>query len=111
MCNAAESFLIHEAVADTLLPELDTLLQQYAVEIRGCETVCSVISLATEALEQDWYEEYLAPIVAIKVVQSVEEAISHINIYGSHHTDAIVSNSDKTIRQFMRAGRLIFCYS
>ena len=55
------------------------------------------------SFEEDWYEEYLAPIVAIKVVQSVEEAISHINIYGSHHTDAIVSNSDKTIRQFMRA--------
>ena len=103
VCNAAESFLIHEAVADALLPELDTLLQQHAVEIRGCETVCSAIPSAIEALEEDWYEEYLAPIVAIKVVQSVEEAISHINIYGSHHTDAIVSNSDKTIRQFMRA--------
>ena len=74
-CNAAESFLIHEAVADSLLPELDTLLQQHAVEIRGCEIVCSVISSAIEALEEDWYEEYLAPIVAIKVVQSVEEAI------------------------------------
>ncbi len=103
VCNAAESFLIHEAVADVLLPELSELLEQYEVEVRGCEIVCSVISSAREAHEEDWYEEYLGPIVAIKVVQSVEEAIRHINTYGSHHTDAIVSKSYRTIRQFMRA--------
>ena len=103
VCNAAESFLIHEALADSLLPELSALLEQHAVEIRGCEIVCSVISSAIEACEEDWYEEYLAPIVAIKIVQSVEEAIIHINTYGSHHTDAIVSNNYRTIRQFMRA--------
>ena len=68
------------------------------LEIRGCEIVCSVISSAIEACEEDWYEEYLAPIVAIKMVQSVEEAIIHINTYGSHHTDAIVSNNYRTIR-------------
>ena len=103
VCNAAESFLIHEAVADVLLPELNALLEQHSVEIRGCEIVCSMISSAIEASEEDWYDEYLAPIVAIKVVHSVDEAITHINTYGSHHTDAIVSNSYRTIRQFMRA--------
>jgi glutamate-5-semialdehyde dehydrogenase len=103
VCNAAESFLIHEALADSLLPELSALLEQHSVEIRGCEIVCSVISSAIEAREEDWHEEYLAPIVAIKVVRSVEEAITHINNYGSHHTDVIVSNNYRTIRQFMRA--------
>lgn len=103
VCNAAESFLIHEAVADVLLPELNALLEQHSVEIRGCEIVCSMISSAREASEEDWYDEYLAPIVAIKVVHSVDEAITHINTYGSHHTDAIVSDSYRTIRQFMRA--------
>tara|TARA_B100001093_G_scaffold517834_1_gene600624 strand:- start:9346 stop:10593 length:1248 start_codon:yes stop_codon:yes gene_type:complete len=103
VCNAAESFLIHEAVADVLLPELNALLEQHSVEIRGCEIVCSMISSAIEASEEDWYDEYLAPIVAIKVVHSVDEAITHINTYGSHHTDAIVSDSYRTIRQFMRA--------
>ena len=103
VCNAAESFLIHEDVAPTVLPLLQQALAPYSVEIRGCDRVCAMLPEAKVASESDWYEEYLGPIVAIKVVASVDEAILHINTYGSHHTDAIVSNNYTTVRQFMRA--------
>ena len=103
VCNAAESFLIHEDVAPTVLPLLQQTLAPHSVEIRGCERVCAMLPEAIVASESDWYEEYLGPIVAIKVVASVDEAILHINTYGSHHTDAIVSTNYTTVRQFMRA--------
>ena len=103
VCNAAESFLIHEDVAPTVLPLLQQALAPYSVEIRGCDRVCAMLPEAKVASESDWYEEYLGPIVAIKVVASVDEAILHINTYGSHHTDAIVSTNYTTVRQFMRA--------
>ncbi len=103
VCNAAESFLIHEAVAEALLPALDAVLESYEVEIRGCERVCAIVPTAKVATENDWFEEYLGPIVAVKVVPSVDAAIDHINTYGSHHTDAIVSTNYKTVRHFMRA--------
>ena len=103
VCNAAESFLIHEDVAPTVLPLLQQALAPYSVEIRGCDRVCVMLPEAKVASESDWYEEYLGPIVAIKVVASVDEAIVHINTYGSHHTDAIVSSNYTTVRQFMRA--------
>ena len=103
VCNAAESFLIHEDVAPTVLPLLQQTLAPHSVEIRGCERVCAILPEAKVASESDWYEEYLGPIVAIKVVASVDEAIVHINTYGSHHTDAIVSTNYTTVRQFMRA--------
>ena len=103
VCNAAESFLIHEYVAPTVLPLLRQTLAPHSVEIRGCDRVCAMLPEAKVASESDWYEEYLGPIVAIKVVASVDEAIVHINTYGSHHTDAIVSTNYTTVRQFMRA--------
>ena len=103
VCNAAESFLIHEAVAESLLPRLEKVLKPYDVEVRGCARVRAIVSSANAATEDDWFEEYLGPIVAVKVVSSVDEAIEHINTYGSHHTDAIVSTNYKTIRHFMRA--------
>ena len=103
VCNAAESFLIHEDVAPTVLPVLQQTLAPHSVEIRGCDRVCAMLPEAKVASESDWYEEYLGPIVAIKVVASVDEAIVHINTYGSHHTDAIVSTNYTTVRQFMRA--------
>jgi glutamate-5-semialdehyde dehydrogenase len=103
VCNAAESFLIHEDVAPTVLPLLQQTLAPHSVEIRGCDHVCAMLPEAIVASESDWYEEYLGPIVAIKVVASVDEAIVHINTYGSHHTDAIVSSNYTTVRQFMRA--------
>jgi len=103
VCNAAESFLIHENVAPAVLPLLQQALASHSVEIRGCDRVCAMMPEAEAACESDWYEEYLGPIVAIRVVASVDEAILHINTYGSHHTDAIVSTNYTTVRQFMRA--------
>ena len=103
VCNAAESFLIHEAIAESLLPALAKVLKPYDVEMRGCERVRAIVSSANAATEDDWFEEYLGPIVAVKVVSSIDEAIEHINTYGSHHTDAIVSTNYKTVRHFMRA--------
>ena len=103
VCNAAESFLIHESVVKTLLPALDAVLKPYEVEIRGCERVCAILPSASSASEEDWYQEYLGPVVAIKVVSSVDDAIEHINQYGSHHTDAIISTNYGTVRYFMRA--------
>ena len=103
VCNAAESFLIHEAVAEALLPALNAVLEPYEIEIRGCESVCAIVPSAKVATEDDWFEEYLGPVVAVKVVPSVDAAIEHINTYGSHHTDAIVSTNYKTVRHFMRA--------
>ena len=99
VCNAAESFLIHEAVIKTLLPALDAVLKPYEVEIRGCGRVCAILPSASSASEEDWYQEYLGPVVAIKV----DEAIDHINQYGSHHTDAIISTNYGTVRYFIRA--------
>jgi len=103
VCNAAESFLIHEAVAEALLPALNAVLEPYEIEIRGCERVRAIVPSAKAATEDDWFEEYLGPVVAVKVVPSVDAAIEHINTYGSHHTDAIVSTNYKTVRHFMRA--------
>jgi glutamate-5-semialdehyde dehydrogenase len=102
VCNAAESFLIHESVAASLLPRLADLLLVHDVEIRGCVETCRHLSGLTTATEDDWVTEYLAPVVAIKIVSSLDDAIQHINHYGSHHTDAIVSENYSAVRRFMR---------
>ncbi len=103
VCNAAESFLIHQAVAPSILPKLSAILFRHGVEVRGCEAVTAILPSAALATEDDWFEEYLAPIIAIKIVSDVDQAIDHINTYGSRHTDAIVSTSYTTVRRFMRA--------
>lgn len=103
VCNAAESFLIHADVADALLPQIGAMLAGHEVEIRGCAATCAAIPNAIPATDDDWDTEYLAPIVAIRVVPDVTVAIDHINTHGSHHTDAIVSENYTTVRQFMRA--------
>ena len=103
VCNAAESFLIHQAVAKAVLPQLAARLTRHGVEIRGCESVIGILPTVLLATEDDWYTEYLSPIVSIKIVLNIDEAIDHINTYGSHHTDAIVSKNYQAIRQFMRA--------
>ena len=101
VCNAAESFLIHQAVAQLVLPKLAEILIRHGVEIRGCGVVTSILTSVSLATEDDWFEEYLAPIIAIKVVSDVGQAIDHINTYGSHHTDAIISTNQTTIQRFM----------
>jgi glutamate-5-semialdehyde dehydrogenase len=106
-CNAAESLLVHEAVAATFLPMIGAVFAAKGVEVRGDAAVLALLKdvprvLLAEATEQDWSEEYLAPIISAKVVKSVGEAIAHINRYGSHHTDAILTTNHPNAMRFLR---------
>lgn len=103
VCNAMETLLIDEPVAATLLPVLAEQYRAKGVELRGCERSRSLVSGLLAASEEDWYTEYLAPVLAIKVVDGVEAATEHINQYGSHHTDAIVTENYTRARRFLAA--------
>lgn len=99
VCNAAETFLVHEKIAKVFLPKLMEELKLHQVKIRGCPKTVKIFK-TDKATEQDWYEEYLDLIVAIKIVSSTEEAIEHINHYGSMHTESIISKNKLCIQQF-----------
>lgn len=101
VCNAMESLLIAESVAAQVLPELAALYAEKGVELRGCEKTCAIIPGANAATEQDWYEEYLAPVLAIKVVAGLDQAIEHINRYSSQHTESIVTEDFNRGRRFI----------
>lgn len=101
VCNAMESLLIAESVAAKVLPELGKIYSEKAVEMRGCEKSRAILNSIGPATEQDWAEEYLAPIVSIKVVTGLDEAIEHINQYGSQHTDSIVTEDFNRGRRFI----------
>lgn len=90
VCNAAETLLVHAAVAETVLPRLKTALEGKGVEIRGCDRTRAVIDVRP-AVEADWATEYLDLIISVKIVDSLDAAVSHINTYGSGHTDVIVT--------------------
>jgi len=100
VCNAAETFLIHKDTADTLLPKLSEALVEKGVEIRGCKRTLGFIE-AKRATEADWGTEYLDLVVSIKIVDNIDEAIGHINRYGSGHTDVIVSSDQDRGVYFM----------
>jgi len=100
VCNAMETLLVHEAVAKEFLPSLAKVLEKNGVEMRGDAAARKIIPEAKEATEDDWYAEYLDLVLAIRVVGSVEEAVKHINRYGSRHSDAIVAGSEDTQRIF-----------
>ena len=100
VCNAAETILVHEAIAATLLPELRAALASKNVEIRGCSDTMQIIDVVP-ADESDWGAEYLDLIVSIKVVSSMADAIDHINAYGSGHTDVIVTGTKDRATGFM----------
>jgi glutamate-5-semialdehyde dehydrogenase len=110
-CNASEGLLVAEAVAAEFLPRIAEVFAEKGVEMRcdeaaaqiikGCAAIQSIAKVVL-ATEQDWYEEYLAPIISIKVVAGVDEAIAHINKYSSHHTDAIVTRDHMHARRFLR---------
>jgi len=102
VCGATESMLIDESVAKALLPDLAKVLAKAGCEMRGDEKAQAIDSHIKPASEDDWITEYLAPVISIKTVKNVEEAIAHINRYGSHHTDAILTDDKKTARQFLR---------
>ncbi|PIE44094.1 MAG: glutamate-5-semialdehyde dehydrogenase [Gammaproteobacteria bacterium] len=100
-CNTMETLLVHVAVADQVLPELFARYRQAGVEIRGCERLQRLQEGVVPATEEDWAEEYLAPILSVKLVDNLEQAIEHINRYGSHHTDTIVSENYTKARRFL----------
>ena len=109
-CNAAEGLLVARGVAEAFLPQIAAIYAEKGVEIRADEAVAIILKgqAATKhiavkgATEQDWYEEYLAPIISIKVVENVDEAIAHINQYSSHHTDAIITSNHMHAQKFLR---------
>jgi glutamate-5-semialdehyde dehydrogenase len=101
VCNAAESLLIHQSVAEKFLPAIGEALQTKNVEIRGDETVCRVLPYAVAATEEDWGTEYLDFIMSAKVVSGVEEAINHINTYGTRHSEAIITKDYNNSQKFL----------
>lgn len=100
VCNAMESLLVHVEVAGAILPKLAAAYAEKGVELVGCEQTRGLIA-AGVATEEDWYTEYLAPKLSIKLVTDMDEAIAHINQYGSHHSDAIVTQNYSKTRAFM----------
>ncbi|WP_414858692.1 glutamate-5-semialdehyde dehydrogenase [Paucibacter sp. TC2R-5] len=106
-CNATESLLVHAESAPDFLPHIGAVLAEKGVELRGCARTLALLgplpgAKVTAATEADWSEEYLAPIISIKVVDSLNEAIAHINHYGSHHTDAILTTNHAHAMRFLR---------
>jgi len=100
VCNALETLLIDKNCAEQLLPPLKAAFDAKAIELRGCEQTQQIISGIFPATEDDWHTEYLAPILSIKIVNGIDEAIAHINHYGSGHTDGIVTQSLNRAQKF-----------
>lgn len=102
VCNAMETLLVAENVASRVLPVLAKKYLEKGVELRGCLKTCSLIPSCKRATEEDWHTEYLAPVLSIRIVAGIDEAIAHINQYGSAHTDAIVTENYTLARRFLR---------
>ena len=101
VCNAMETLLIHEAIAPSLLPALAAAFGEKHVELRGCDKTRQILPGIIPAREEDWSTEYLDYILSIKIVSSLEEAIAHINHYGSHHSDCIVTADESAAQKFL----------
>lgn len=106
-CNATESLLVARGVAKDFLPKIGTVFAAKGVEMRACPDSKALLAgvagaALVDASEQDWYEEYLAPVISIKLVDGVDEAIAHINRYSSHHTDAILTTDHGHAQRFLR---------
>ena len=102
VCNAMETLLVAESIAADVLPSLAEEYMRKDVELRGCEKTCAILPACVTATEEDWTTEYLAPILSIRIVPDMETAITHINTYGSHHTDAIITENYTRARVFLR---------
>jgi glutamate-5-semialdehyde dehydrogenase len=101
-CNTMETLLVAEGIARQLLPELGGMFREKGVELRGCPTTCDLLDYALAATSEDWDSEYLAPILSVRVVKDIGEAIEHINTHGSQHTDSIVTEHFSRARRFLR---------
>jgi len=102
VCNAMETLLVHEKVANRFLPKIGKALQKEGVELRGCPQTKKILSHIKGAREKDWFEEYLDLILSIKVVKGVKEAIEHIARYGSLHTEAILTSDYQNAQKFLK---------
>ncbi|MEW5755588.1 MAG: glutamate-5-semialdehyde dehydrogenase [Pseudomonadota bacterium] len=102
VCNAMETLLVAEAIAERVLPELGRMYREKGVELRGCATTRRILPGINAATEADWDTEYLAAVLAIKVVKDIDEAIEHINTHSSGHTEAIVTENYTLARRFLR---------
>lgn len=102
VCGAMETLLVHQAVAQTLLPELANRFLQHGVELRACPRAQALVAQALAATQEDWATEYLGPILAIRVVNSMAQAIEHIERWGSGHTESIVTTNISRAQQFQR---------
>jgi glutamate-5-semialdehyde dehydrogenase len=103
VCNALETLLIQKSIAAEFLPKVATALRSKEVELRGCEQSCTIVPDLIPVTEEDWSTEYLEKILSIKIVDGMEAAIFHINTYGSHHTDCIVTTDDAEAEIFLHA--------
>lgn len=102
ICGATETLLVHQDIAAVFLPSIAEIFVSKGVEIRACEQTCQLLPQAKPAVEEDWHSEYLAPIISVKIVADIDSAIAHIEAYGSHHTDAIVTENLAAAQQFLR---------
>ena len=102
VCNAMETLLVNEQVAQQVLPDLAKAYIAKGVELRGDEQACAIVAEMNKATAEDWNEEYLAPVLAVKIVKDIDEAMEHINDHGSHHTDSIVTENLNRARRFLR---------
>lgn len=100
-CNAAEKLLVHKKIAESFLPRMIKELQASGVEVRGCARTKRIVPSVKTAIEKDWYEEYLDLIIGIKIVDDLNDAINHINKYGSKHSDAILTSDFKKALSFI----------
>ena len=101
-CNTMETLLVHQAVAEKILPPLCQIYDEKGVELRGCARARAIVPAMHEATEEDWRTEYMAPILSIRVVDSLDQAMEHIARYGSQHTDAIVTENHTSAMRFLR---------
>lgn len=101
-CNAMETLLVHKDIAPVFLPEIAKMFRDAKVEMRGCEKTLTILPDINKATEEDWTTEYLDLIISIKVVESVEEAINHINSYGTKHSEAIITNNLEAVDKFFK---------
>lgn len=101
VCNAMETLLINTAVAQQVLPDLCALYDKEGVELRGCDKSREIISSIKPATDEDWDTEYLAPVLSIRIVENIDDAIQHIHVHGSGHTDSIVTDDISHARKFM----------
>ncbi len=102
VCNAMETLLVHKNIAEEFLPKISEAMEKEGVELRGCPATRKIIQNIKEAGEEDWYQEYLDLILSIKVVDGIDEAITHISTYGSSHTESIITSNYRNAQKFLR---------